>query len=131
MDNPNLVRKLRDNFLVKPIPESKGRRIRYNLSNMSIIDQSMGQAAEIRKIIDYTVMNHNNININIDPYLYFILITKIMKFQNNISSFARKNSYILKYNISLVIIYLYAQFKLIYQFIICIIHEIEAHIHEC
>lgn len=76
MDNPNLVRKLRDNFLVKPNQENKGKRNRYNLSNMSIIDQSMGQAAEIRKIIDYTVMNHNNINIVPIPvffayYLYY------------------------------------------------------------
>lgn len=58
MNNPNLIKKLRDNFLVKPIEENKGRRVRYNLSNMSIIDPSMGQAAEISKIIDYTVMCH-------------------------------------------------------------------------
>lgn len=59
MDNDKLVKKLRDNFLVRPIVENKGRRIRYKLSNMSVIDQSMGQAAEISKIIDYTVINHN------------------------------------------------------------------------
>lgn len=58
MDDPSLVRKLRDHFLIKPIEETKGRRIRYNLSNMSSIDTSMGQSAEISKIIDYTVMNH-------------------------------------------------------------------------
>lgn len=58
MDNPKLIRKLQDHFLVKPIEETKGRRVRYNLSNMSQIDTSMGQAAEISKIIDYTVMHH-------------------------------------------------------------------------
>lgn len=56
MDDPKVVRKLRDNFLIKPIKESKGKRIRYNLLDMSLIDPSMGQAAEISKIIDYTVM---------------------------------------------------------------------------
>lgn len=55
MDDPNLIRKLRDNFLIKP-EENKGRRIRYNLSDRSLIDPSMGQAMEIAKIIDYTVM---------------------------------------------------------------------------
>lgn len=59
MDNYKLVKKLRNNFLVKPIVENKGRRIRYKLSNMSVIDQSMGQAAEISKIIDYKVINNN------------------------------------------------------------------------
>ncbi|CAI6361075.1 unnamed protein product [Macrosiphum euphorbiae] len=54
MDNSNLVRKLREKFLVKPIEENKGRRTRYNLIDMSLIDPSMGQAAEIAKIIDYT-----------------------------------------------------------------------------
>lgn len=54
MDNPSLIRKLRDHFLIKPVEENKGRRVHYNLSNMSIIDPSMGQAAEISKIIDYT-----------------------------------------------------------------------------
>jgi hypothetical protein len=58
MDDPNLIRKLRDHFLVKPAEESKGRRIRYNLSDRSLIDPSMGQAMEIAKIIDYTVMNY-------------------------------------------------------------------------
>lgn len=58
MDDHNLVRKLRENFLVKPVKENKGRRIRYNLSNMSLIDPSMGQATEIAKIIDYTVINY-------------------------------------------------------------------------
>lgn len=57
MDYPGLVRHLRENFLVKPIIESKGKRIRYNLSNMSLMDPSMGQAAEIAKIIDYTVIS--------------------------------------------------------------------------
>ncbi|KAL4084838.1 hypothetical protein QTP88_027722 [Uroleucon formosanum] len=54
MDNSNLVRKLREKFLIKPIEENKGRRSFYNLDDMSVIDQSMGQAAEIAKIIDYT-----------------------------------------------------------------------------
>ncbi|VVC28637.1 Hypothetical protein CINCED_3A020376 [Cinara cedri] len=54
MDDSNLVRKLREHFLVKPIKESKGKRIRYNLSNMSEKDPSMGQATEIAKILDYT-----------------------------------------------------------------------------
>jgi len=58
MDNPKLIRKLQDHFLVKPIEETKSRRVRYNLSNMTLIDPSMGQAAEISKIIDYTVMHH-------------------------------------------------------------------------
>lgn len=58
MDDPNLVKKLLDNFLIKPMKETKGRRTRYNLSNMSSIDPSMGQSAEVAKIIDYTVMNH-------------------------------------------------------------------------
>lgn len=57
MDNPNLVKRLRDHFLLKPVTENKGKRVRYNLSNMSLIDPSMGQAAEISKIIDYTVSN--------------------------------------------------------------------------
>jgi len=55
MDNSNLVRKLREKYLVKPIEEHKGRRNRYNLNDMSLRDPSMGQAAEITKIIDYTV----------------------------------------------------------------------------
>lgn len=59
MDNPKLVSKLRDHFLVKPIEENKGKRTRYNLINMSLIDPSMGQAAEIGKIIDYSVINPN------------------------------------------------------------------------
>lgn len=57
MNNPSLIRHLRENFLVKPIIESKGKRIFYNLSNMSLKDPSMGQAAEIAKIIDYTVIS--------------------------------------------------------------------------
>lgn len=58
MDDPNLVRKLQDNFLVKPVEENKGKRTCYNLSNMSLIDTSMGQAMEIAKIIDYTVLKN-------------------------------------------------------------------------
>lgn len=58
MDDPSLVKKLLDNFLIRPIKETKGRRTRYNLLNMSLLDPSMGQSAEISKIIDYTVMNH-------------------------------------------------------------------------
>ncbi|XP_026822819.1 uncharacterized protein LOC113560896 [Rhopalosiphum maidis] len=54
MDDSNLVKKLRENFLVKPIKENKGHRNHYNLVDMSLIDPSMGQAAEIAKIIDYT-----------------------------------------------------------------------------
>ncbi|CAH1738172.1 unnamed protein product [Aphis gossypii] len=53
MDNSNLVKKLQDNFLIRPIEESKGHRNRYNLIDMSLRDPSMGQAAEISKIIDY------------------------------------------------------------------------------
>lgn len=55
MDNSNLVKKLQDNFLIRPIEESKGYRNRYNLIDMSLRDPSMGQAAEISKIIDYQV----------------------------------------------------------------------------
>lgn len=55
MDNLSLVRKLREHFLIKPITESKGRRIRYDLSDMSLKDPSMGQANEISKILDYKV----------------------------------------------------------------------------
>lgn len=61
MDNTSLVRHLRQHFLVKPIAETKGKRIRYNLSNMALIDPSMGQAAEIAKIIDYTVIYHKHL----------------------------------------------------------------------
>lgn len=59
MDNPKLISKLRDHFLIKPVEESKGKRTHYNLLNMSLIDPSMGQAAEIGKIIDYTVIHFN------------------------------------------------------------------------
>lgn len=58
MNNTSLVRHLRQHFLVKPIVETKGKRIRYNLANMALIDPSMGQAAEIAKIIDYTVIHY-------------------------------------------------------------------------
>lgn len=58
MDDPRLVKKLLNHFLIRPMKETKGKRIRYNLSDMSSIDPSMGQSAEIAKIIDYTVMNH-------------------------------------------------------------------------
>lgn len=56
MESLSLVKKLRDNFLVKPAAYSKGKRSHYKLSNMYIKDTSMGQAAEIAKIIDYTVI---------------------------------------------------------------------------
>lgn len=72
MDNPNLVRKLRNNFLVKPVVENKGKRIRYNLSNMSLLDPSMGQAAEIAKIIDYRVINSSIIILSVFPN-YFVV----------------------------------------------------------
>ncbi|KAF0767768.1 star protein [Aphis craccivora] len=53
MDNSNLVKKLQNNFLIRPIEENKGHRNRYNLIDMSLRDPSMGQASEISKIIDY------------------------------------------------------------------------------
>lgn len=56
MDDPKLVRKLQEKFLIKPIEESKGKRTQYNLLNMTLVDPSMGQATEISKIIDYKVM---------------------------------------------------------------------------
>lgn len=62
MDNLTLVRKLQENFLIKPIKESKGRRIRYNLSDMSLKDPSMGQATEIAKILDYKVISSYRLN---------------------------------------------------------------------
>jgi len=71
MDNPNLVRKLREKFLVKPVEENKGRRTRYNLIDMSLIDPSMGQAAEIAKIIDYTVIVHVYFNLKLLFLIYF------------------------------------------------------------
>jgi len=55
MDNSKLVKKLQDNFLIRPIEENKGHRHRYNLIDMSLRDPSMGQASEISKIIDYQV----------------------------------------------------------------------------
>lgn len=61
MNNTSLVRHLRQHFLIKPIAETKGKRIRYNLSNMALIDPSMGQAAEIAKIIDYSVIHHKHL----------------------------------------------------------------------
>lgn len=73
MDDPNLVKKLRTSFLVKPIKESEGKRIRYNLSNMSIKDTSMGQAIEIAKILDYTVIISYKL-INCFQHKSFILI---------------------------------------------------------
>ncbi|XP_050523899.1 uncharacterized protein LOC126895745 [Daktulosphaira vitifoliae] len=54
MESSSLVRKLRDNFLVKPAVYNKGKRSYYKLSNMYLRDTSMGQAAEIAKIIDYS-----------------------------------------------------------------------------
>lgn len=71
MDNSNLVRKLREKFLIKPIEENKGRRSFYNLDDMSVIDQSMGQAAEIAKIIDYTVTAHVDLNLKLSLLIYF------------------------------------------------------------
>lgn len=71
MDNSNLVRKLREKFLIKPIEENKGRRSSYNLDDMSVIDQSMGQAAEIAKIIDYTVIVHVDLNLKLSLLIYF------------------------------------------------------------
>ncbi|XP_050423715.1 uncharacterized protein LOC126835279 isoform X2 [Adelges cooleyi] len=53
MNNSKLVKKLSDHFLVKPLQENKGKRLQYKLSNMQLVDTSMGQATEISKIIDY------------------------------------------------------------------------------
>lgn len=57
MDNQDLVKHLREDFLLKPVLESKGKRKDYSLSNMSLKDPSMGQANEISKIIDIKVSN--------------------------------------------------------------------------
>jgi len=69
MDNSNLIKKLREHFLVKPFEENKGKIILYILSNISLIDSSMKQSAEIAKMIDYTVINYiNYINVNINLF---------------------------------------------------------------
>jgi len=58
MDNSNLIRNLQEHVLVKPFEENEGKRILYILSNISLIDSSMKQSAQIAKIIDYTVINY-------------------------------------------------------------------------
>lgn len=57
MDDPLLVAKLRNNYLIPPPNRSSTHIHRYHLDNPEVIDTSMGQAERIRVLLNNKVSN--------------------------------------------------------------------------
>lgn len=57
MDDPRVIAKLKDDYLMPPPNRSLNRIHRYHLDNPEILDTSMGQAEQIKILLKNKVIN--------------------------------------------------------------------------